>query len=62
MKSFQIQPEVLCSLYDNFLHALYRVWTDFQFEIAMIKDIFIRMVGGLLNYLHSHCCINESLQ
>lgn len=25
---------------------------DYQFELAMIKDIFIRMVGALLHYLH----------
>eukprot|EP00066_Takifugu_rubripes_P025487 XP_011614753.1 PREDICTED: cullin-3-like [Takifugu rubripes] len=38
-----VQPEVLSSLYNNFLETLYRAWTDYQFELAMIKDIFIRM-------------------
>lgn len=33
---------------------------DYQFELAMIKDIFIRMVGALLHYLHFDCCRNES--
>lgn len=33
---------------------------DYQFELAMIKDIFIRMVGALLHYLHLDCCRNES--
>ena len=45
---------MLHSLYNNFLQVLYQTWTDYQGEIVMIEDIFIRMVGGLLRYLHSH--------
>lgn len=37
---------MLRSLYNNFLQVLYQTWTDYQGEITMIEDIFIRMVGG----------------
>lgn len=53
--SFQVKPEVLHSLYNNFLQLMYQTWTDYQGEIAMIEDIFIRMVGGLLHSLSPLC-------